>query len=153
MTAIELRLEELGLELPVRTGPVANYVSTVQTGNLVFASGHLPMLEGKPQYLGKLGQDISIEDAYAAARLATLNCLASIQTELGDLDRVRRIVKVFGMVNCTPDFADHPKVMNGASDLLVEIFGDLGRHARSAVGMASLPFGTPVEVEMVVETD
>ena len=151
MTAVEKRLEELGLELPIRTGPLANYVSTVRTGNLVFVSGHGPTLQGKPKYVGKLGDDMDLETGYEAAKLTMLNCIASLKIELGDLDKVKRIVKLLGMVNSTPDYTDHPRVINGASDLLVEVFGDLGRHARSAVGMASLPFGIPVEIEMIVE--
>lgn len=153
MTAVEKRIEELGLELPVRTGPLANYVSTVRTGNLVFVSGHGPTLEGKPVYQGKVGQDLDLETAYAAAKLTMLNCLASLKIEIGDLDRVKRVVKLLGMVNATPDYTDHPRVINGASDLLVELFGDNGRHARSAVGMGSLPFGIPVEIEMIVEVE
>ncbi|MFN0070318.1 MAG: RidA family protein [Chloroflexota bacterium] len=153
MTAVEKRLEELGLDLPIRTGPLANYVSTVRTGNLVFVSGHGPTLEGKPMYVGKLGADMDLETGYAAAKLTMLNCLASLKIELGDLDRVKRVVKLLGMVNATPDYTDHPRVINGASDLLVEIFGEKGRHARSAVGMASLPFGIPVEIEMIVEVE
>lgn len=151
MTAIEHRLEELGIVLPVRTGPLANYVSTVRTGNLVFVSGHGPTEGGKPVFVGKLGADMDIDTGYEAARLTMLNCLASLKIEIGDLDMVRRVVKLLGMVNATPDFGDHPKVINGASDLLVEVFGDIGRHARSAVGMSSLPWGIPVEIEMIVE--
>jgi len=153
MTAIEKRIEELGLELPVRTGPLANYVSTVRTGNLVFVSGHGPTIEGKPKYVGKLGADMDLDTGYQAAKLTMLNCLASLKIELGDLDKVKRVVKLLGMVNSTPDYKDQPRVINGASDLLVEIFGDNGRHARSAVGMASLPFGIPVEIEMIVEVE
>jgi enamine deaminase RidA (YjgF/YER057c/UK114 family) len=153
MTAIEKKIEELGLELPVRTGPLANYVSTVRTGNLVFVSGHGPTIEGKPKYVGKLGADMDLDTGYQAAKLTMLNCLASLKIELGDLDKVKRVVKLLGMVNSTPDYKDHPRVINGASDLLVEIFGDNGRHARSAVGMASLPFGIPVEIEMIVEVE
>ena len=153
MTAIEQKIEELGLELPVRTGPLANYVSTVRTGNLVFVSGHGPTIEGKPKYVGKLGADMDLDTGYQAAKLTMLNCLASLKVELGDLDKVKRVVKLLGMVNSTPDYKDQPRVINGASDLLVEIFGDNGRHARSAVGMASLPFGIPVEIEMIVEVE
>jgi enamine deaminase RidA (YjgF/YER057c/UK114 family) len=153
MTAIEKKIEELGLELPVRTGPLANYVSAVRTGNLVFVSGHGPTIEGKPRYVGKLGADMDLDSGYQAAKLTMLNCLASLKIELGDLDKVKRIVKLLGMVNSTPDYKDHPRVINGASDLLVEIFGENGRHARSAVGMASLPFGIPVEIEMIVEVE
>jgi enamine deaminase RidA (YjgF/YER057c/UK114 family) len=153
MTAIEKKIEELGLELPVRTGPLANYVSTVRTGNLVFVSGHGPTIEGKPKYVGKLGADMDLDTGYQAAKLTMLNCLASLKVELGDLDKVKRVVKLLGMVNSTPDYKDQPRVINGASDLLVEIFGDNGRHARSAVGMASLPFGIPVEIEMIVEVE
>jgi enamine deaminase RidA (YjgF/YER057c/UK114 family) len=150
---VEAKLRELGLELPPPPRPAANYVGAVQTGHLLFVSGHGPTKDGKFIYLGKIGKDLSIEQGYEAARLIALNCLASAKTVLGDLDRITRVVKILGMVNCTEDFGEQPKVINGASDLLVQILGDAGRHARSAVGMQSLPFGMAVEIEMIFEVD
>ena len=148
---VEAKLKALGLELPPPPRPAANYVGAVQTGNLLFISGHGPTKDGNMTYRGKVGKDLSIEEGYEAARLVALNCLASAKSVIGDLDRITRVVKLLGMVNCTEDFDDHPKVMNGASDLLVQLFGDSGRHARSAVGMQALPFGIAVEIEMIVE--
>ncbi|MBI4498887.1 MAG: RidA family protein [Chloroflexi bacterium] len=148
---VEARLHQLGLELPPPAMPIANYVPYVLTGNLVFLAGH-----GGPRQhrvVGKLGRDLTTEQGYEAARLVGLSLLATLKSALGDLDRVRRIVKVLGMVNCTPDFTEQPQVINGASDLLVEVFGERGRHARSAVGMGTLPGGIPVEIEMVVEVE
>ena len=153
MPEIERRLTELGLTLPAPQQPVANYVRAVRTGNLVFVAGHLPVQDRKVVYQGKLGRDMDVETGYLAARLVMLNCLATLKEELGDLDRVRRIVKLLGMVNSAPDFTDTPGVMNGASDLLVQLFGERGRHARSAVGMAELPMGIPVEIEMILEVE
>ena len=149
MTA-EQRVRELGLELPPAPTPVGSYVTCVQSGNLLFTAGHGP---SGPDGLvkGKLGADLDVEQGAAAARLTGLNLLATLRAELGSLDRVTRIVKVLGMVNCTPDFGKQPLVINGCSDLLVEVFGDAGRHARSAVGMGSLPMGMAVEVELVAE--
>jgi len=151
MPRVEERLEALGLQLPPPPSPVAAYVSTVRTGDLVFVSGHGPMRDGRFTGIGKLGRDLDIEAGYQAARLVMLNCLASVKAEIGDLDKITRIVKVLGMVNSAPGFEEQPAVINGASDLLIEILGDRGRHARSAVGMAELPFGISVEIEMVVE--
>lgn len=148
---VEQKLKEMGLELPVGPKPLANYVTVVKTGNLLFLSGHLPMREGKVQYTGKLGRDLGVEDGYQAARVAALNCLASLKSEVGDLDKVRRVVKVVGFVNSAEGFTDQPKVVNGASDLLAEAFGEAGRHARSAVGVSELPANAAVEVEMIVE--
>jgi enamine deaminase RidA (YjgF/YER057c/UK114 family) len=146
----DAKAAELGLELPPAAAPIANYVPSVRTGNLVFLSGHGPV---GPDGLvrGKLGADLSIEEGAAAARLVMIGLLGSLKSELGSLDQVQRIVKLLCMVNCTPDFGDPPKVANGASDLLVELFGDAGKHARSAVGMNSLPMGMAVEIEMIVE--
>jgi enamine deaminase RidA (YjgF/YER057c/UK114 family) len=149
----EERLKEKGLELTAKPAPMAQYVSAVRTGNLVYLSGHGPNREGKAAYTGKVGQDLDVETAYQAAQLVALNLLESLKNEIGDLDRVKRIVKVLGMVNSTPDFDRQPEVINGASDLLVHVFGERGRHARSAVGMASLPRGIPVEIEMIVEVE
>ena len=148
---IEKRLKELGISLPAPPKPVANYVPAVRAGNLLFVSGHGPYNDGKTMVSGKLGKELTIEEGYKTARNVALNCLASVKATLGDLNKVKRVVKLLGMVNCTEDFKDQPKVINGASDLLVEVFGDAGRHARSAVGMQSLPNGIPVEIEMVLE--
>ncbi len=148
---IDARLKELGIELPTPFTPIANYLPAVRTGNLVFVSGHGPNRGDGTFITGKLGKDLSVEQGYEAARLTMLNCLASLKAELGSLNGVRRFVKVLGMVNCSEDFGDPPAVINGGSDLLVEIFGEAGRHARSAVGMQSLPRGIAVEIELVVE--
>jgi enamine deaminase RidA (YjgF/YER057c/UK114 family) len=147
----EQKLRELGHTLPPPPPPIANYVGAVHTGNLLFLSGKGPDLQGGRQWRGKVGAEFTTEDGYQAARDTMLNLLAVLQAEIGDLSRVRRIVKLLGMVNSTPDFGDHPKVINGASDLLVQVFGDQGRHARSAIGVAALPGGIPVEIEMIVE--
>ena len=150
---IETRLKEMGLELPAPGKPVANYVPAVRTGNLVFLSGHGPVLENGNLITGKVGVDLSPDEGYQAARQVALVLLASLKSEIGDLDKVRRVVKLLGMVNCTPDFVDQPKVINGASDLLVEIFGEKGKHARSAVGMNALPLNIAVEIEMIAEIE
>jgi enamine deaminase RidA (YjgF/YER057c/UK114 family) len=150
-TTPEERLKELGHALPPTPNPIANYVGSVRTGNLLFLSGKGPDLVGGRQWKGKLGVEFTTEEGYAAARNCMLNLLAVLREDVGDLSRVRRVVKLLGMVNSAPDFGEQPKVINGASDLLVEIFGDRGRHARSAVGMAALPGGIPVEIEMIVE--
>lgn len=149
----EERLAALGIALPTPPAPVANYVRAVTTGNLVFLAGHGPLTADGTYITGKLGKDLTLEEGYEAARLTAIALLASLKTEIDDLDRVRRIVKVTGMVNSDPAFTDQPQVINGCSDLLVEIFGDRGKHARAAVGMASLPIGIAVEIEMVVEVD
>lgn len=149
---IDARLNELGIELPPASTPGGNYVPFVQTGNLLFISGQVPIVDGKPAYIGHLGANISIEDGAAAARVCALAILAQAKVALdGDLDRVSRVVKLTGFVACTPDFKDPPKVVNGASDLFGEVFGDAGQHARAAVGMTSLPSGVAVEVEAVLE--
>ena len=151
--ATEDKLRALGLELPSQGPAVGNYVSAVRTGNLVFVSGHGPYKDGRYTYHGKLGRDVDTATGYEAARLVMLNCLAGLKAEIGDLDRVTRIVRVFGMVNSTPDFDEQPQVIDGASDLLTGIFGDRGKHARAAIGMVALPMGISVEIEMVVELD
>jgi enamine deaminase RidA (YjgF/YER057c/UK114 family) len=154
--AVEKKLTEMGLSLPPAATPVANYVPAVQVGNLLFVSGHGPgvVKNGKLEYIrGKLGRELNAEQGYEAAKQVTLNILQSIKGVIGDLDKVRRIVKVLGFVNCTEDFPDQPKVVNGCSDLLVALYGERGRHARSAVGMQQLPFGIAVEIEMVVEVE
>lgn len=150
---VEAKLAEMGLELPSAPKPVANYVRIVRAGNLLFVSGHGPYRDGKLQFVGKVGQDLTVEEGYQAARLVALNCLASVKEALGDLDRVKRVVKLLGMVNCAPEFGQQPEVINGASDLLVELYGDAGRHARSAVGMNALPRGIAVEIEMILEVE
>jgi enamine deaminase RidA (YjgF/YER057c/UK114 family) len=154
MGLIDKRLAELGIELPVAAKPVANYVPWVRTGNLVFISGQGPMENGKLTLQGHLGKDISVEDGIKSARLCAINVLAQLKDACGgDLDRVKRVVKLVGFVNATADFQDHPKVINGASDLMVEVFGDKGRHARSAVASPSLPFGISTEVEAIIEVE
>ena len=144
----EKRLKELGIELAPVTPPVANYVNAVRAGNLLFLAG-----KGPGAVKGKLGREFSVDQGYQHARAVGLALLAVMKAELGSLDRVKRVVKVLGMVNAVPEFQDHPKVINGCSDLFVEVLGDKGRHARSAVGMGSLPNGIPVEIECVVEVD
>jgi enamine deaminase RidA (YjgF/YER057c/UK114 family) len=152
MGKIAARLEELGIVLPRPAPPVANYLSCVRSGNVLYVGGHGPVGEAGA-VLGKVGSDLTIEEARVAARLTALQLVATMQAELGDLDRVRRIVKVFGMVNVAPGFNDTPAVIDGCSDVLVAIFGDAGRHTRSAVGMAELPFDIAVEIECIAEVD
>jgi len=147
----EARLKELGIELPETTSPMANYVNAVRTGNLLYLAGKGPGLPGKPLPTGKVGRDFSIEQAYQLARETGLNLISVMKAELGDLDKVTRIVKVLGMVNATSEYGHQPEVINGCSDLFVEVFGERGKHARSAVGMGSLPRGIPVEIEVIVE--
>lgn len=148
----EARLRELGIELPQPPPPVANYVGAVRVGELLFVSGHGPYRDGEYVYRGKLGSDLDVATGQAAARLVMLNFLASVRAELGTLDRVERIVKLLVMVNSAPEFGEQPQVANGASDLLVELFGEeRGRHGRSAVGMGALPMGISVEIEGVLQ--
>jgi enamine deaminase RidA (YjgF/YER057c/UK114 family) len=147
----EARLSALEIELPAAPRPLGSYVTVARSGNLLFFSGHGPLKDGRVAYQGRVGRDLTIEQGQEAARLTGLNLLATARDALGSLDRVRRVVKVLGMVQCADDFTDHPRVINGFSDLMVEVFGDAGRHARSAVGMGSLPFGIAVEIEMVLE--
>ncbi len=147
----EARLVELGIILPEPPNPVANYVNGVRTGNLIFLAGKGPVNADGTELHGKLGVDVTIEEGYAGARLTAINQLAVLKVMLGDLDRVVRVVKVLGMVNSDPSFIEQPAVINGFSDLIVEVFGERGRHARAAVGMASLPRGQAVEIEMIVE--
>lgn len=150
----EARLKERNIALPAPPTPMANYVGAVHVGNLLFLAGHGPIRsEGKPLARGKLGRELSVEQGYQVAREVGLNLLATTRASLGTLDRVRRVVKVLGMVNSAEGFGDQPKVINGFSDLMVEVFGDAGRHARSAVGMAELPMGIPVEIEMILEVE
>ena len=143
---IDERLADLGIELPPVPAPAGNYVHAVRTGNLLYLSG-----KGPGNVTGKVGGGVSVEDAYRHARETGLILIAVMRQELGSLDRVNRIVKVLGMVNAVPDFGQQPKVINGCSDLFVDVFGEKGRHARSAVGMGSLPGGIPVEIEVIVE--
>jgi enamine deaminase RidA (YjgF/YER057c/UK114 family) len=149
----EQRLKELGIELTQPTSPIASYVNAVRTGNLLYLAGKGPGLPGKPLPVGKLGRDFSIEQGYGFARETGLSILAVLKAELGDLDRVKRIVKVLGMVNATSEYGSQPEVINGCSDLFVDVFGDRGRHARSAIGVGSLPRGIPVEIEVIVEIE
>ena len=151
--SVEERLRELGIELPGPPPPVGNYLGAVTVGNLVFLSGHGPRSASGEYSSGKIGGELTPEQGQEEARQVGLNMLATLRAEIGDLDRVRRVVKVLGMVNAAPDFRNHPKVIDGFSDLMVEVFGEKGRGARSAVGMGSLPFQIPVEVEMIVEID
>ena len=150
---IEERLSDLGIELPEVTPPIANYVNAKRVGNLVFLAGKGPTFADGTMITGKVGSDLSIEQGYHAARITGLNLVASLKQEIGSLDKVKQIVKVLGMVNASPEFTDHPKVINGFSDLMVEIFGEKGKHARAAVGMGSLPDNIAVEIEMIVEIE
>ena len=149
--SIEQRLLDLGIELPPVPPPVGNYVNYVQTGNLLYLAGKGPLRHEGQKVTGKVGRDYTAEEAYLHARSVGIAQLAAMKEALGSLERVGQIVKVLGMVNAIPEFGEHPKVINGFSDLMVEVFGDKGRHARSAVGMGSLPSGITVEVEMIVE--
>jgi enamine deaminase RidA (YjgF/YER057c/UK114 family) len=150
----EARIKEIGLALPPPPEPGGNYVPGVRVGNLLFLSGHGPgRVDGVPSARGKVGRDLSIEDGYKVAREVGINLLGTAKALLGSLDRVKRVVKVLGMVNSAEGFGDQPKVINGFSDLMVEVFGENGRHARSAVGMAELPSGIPVEIEMILEVE
>ncbi len=149
---IEERIKELGYELPTGKTPMANYVLWKRVGNMVYISGH-GCNGSEPTWVGKVGRDLTQEEGYKAARACGLFLLATLKQAVGDLDKVKGIVKVLGMVNADPEFGNHPEVINGASDLFVEVFGEKGRHARSAVGMSSLPRGIPVEIEMIVEVE
>ena len=152
MSQIESRLEELGITLPISPAPVANYVPVVRTGPLIYLSGvgPTPKPDGS-EYNGKLGDSISLEEGYDAARLTAINLIARLKGYLDDLDRVTQIIKLLAMVNATPDFTEPPAVANGCSDFLVEVFGEKGRHARSAIGVATLPGGMPIEIELIAE--
>jgi enamine deaminase RidA (YjgF/YER057c/UK114 family) len=147
------KLKELKVELFTPPTPVANYVKAVRVGNLLFLAGHGPTKADGFNMVGKVGKEATIEDGYMAARQAAVAVLSTLKAELGDLNKVKRIVKVLGMVNCTDDFTDHPKVINGFSDLMVAVLGKKGMHARSAVGMNSLPFNITVEIELIVEVE
>ena len=149
--SFEARLKELGIELPVPPTPVATYVPAVRAGDLLFLSGVIPVRQGKLTVEGKLGRDLTVEQGYEAARIALLNALSIVRTEMGSLDRVKRIVRLVGYVASAEGFAQQPAVINGASDLLVNIFNEAGRHARVAVGAAQLPLNSPVELELIVQ--
>ncbi len=151
MSTAESRLTDLGITLPTPAAPAANYVPFVRTGNLVFVSGQIPVGPKGIEFVGKLGLDTDLETGRAAARLCAINLIAQVKAAIGDLEKLVRVVKLTGFVNSTLDFTDHPKVVNGASDLMVEVFGDRGRHSRSAMGVAGLPFGVAVEVEGIFE--
>ena len=151
--SIEQKLTSMGLVLSAPTKPVANYVKAVRTGNLLFLAGHVSTRADGSPITRKLGKDMTVEQGYEAAKATTVSLLSTLKAELGELSRIRRIVKVTGFVNSTPDFPDQPKVINGCSDLLVALFGEKGKHARSAVGMAALPSNYAVEIEMVVEVE
>ncbi len=148
--AIETKLQELGLELPSAAAPAANYVPFQLSGQQLFISGQLPLISGGPEYKGKLGADVDVETAEQAAKACALNILAQAKAALGDLDRIQQVLRLGGFVNCTPDFTDHPEVINGASNFLVEVLGDKGRHTRFAVGVASLPRGVAVEIDALI---
>jgi enamine deaminase RidA (YjgF/YER057c/UK114 family) len=147
---IEKRLAGLGITLPVPAPPAATYQPVVEIGGMLYVSGQIPLGPSGPEFVGKLGRDFDVETGRQAARLCGINILAQAKVTLGDLERIKRFVKLTGFVNCTPDFGDMPKVVNGCSDFLVEVMGDRGRHARSAVGMSSLPWGVAVEVEAII---
>ncbi len=153
MANTESRIKEIGLSLPEAPKPVAAYIPAKQTGNLVFTAGQLPMVNGELISKGLLGQDVEIDEANKAARICTLNALAAIKGVIGDLDRIKQIVRVVGYVASVPTFTQQPAVVNGASELLLEIFGENGKHARSAVGMAVLPLNASVEIELTVEVE
>jgi enamine deaminase RidA (YjgF/YER057c/UK114 family) len=151
MSQIEQKIIELGFSLPETAKPLAAYIPAVQTGNLVFTSGQLPMIEGSLAETGKVGGSVSPERAKELATVCALNALAAVKTVIGDLDKIKRIVKVVGFVSSTPEFSGQPGVVNGASEFLGAVFGDKGIHARSAVGVAVLPLDAPVEIELIVE--
>ena len=150
---IETKLADLGVTLPEAAAPAANYVPFVKSGNQLFISGQLPMTADGLQYVGKLGADYDAKTGAEAAKLCAINLIAQMKAATGDLDKVARVVKLVGFVNSTADFAGQPAVINGASDFMVDVFGDKGRHARSAVSAASLPFGAAVEIEAIIELE
>lgn len=148
---VESLLAELGLNLPSAPAPAANYVPAVRTGNLLFVSGQISKSPDGDAVVGKLGADVSVEDGQKAARICAMNILAQVKAAVGDLDQIVRIVRLNGFVNSTPEFTDHPQVINGASDLMGQVLGDRGKHSRCALGVAALPFGVAVEIDAVVE--
>ena len=147
----EAKLKEMGVEIPEAAKPLASYIPAVKAGNMVFTSGQIPLIAGKLQYTGKVGAEVSVEEAQAAAKTCAINCLAAIKGVIGDLDKIESVFKVVGFVNSAAGFNGQPKVVNGASDFLGEVFGDAGKHARSAVGVSDLPIDAPVEVEVIVK--
>lgn len=149
----EARLKELGIQLPAPAAPAANYVPFVHMDKMLFVSGQLPLISGGPKYSGKLGEDYGVEDGQAAARACAINILAQAKAALGDLERIRRCVRLNGFVNAAPGFTDHPEVINGASNLMADVLGDRGRHSRIAVGCGSLPRNVPVEIDAIFLTD
>ena len=151
MSQVEDKLKEMGLSIPDPSPPGGNYIPARRTGNVVFLSGVTPSRPDGTAFTGKLGRDLTVEEGYAAAQNCGLKLLCNLRGEIGDLDKVTKVIKLLGMVNSDPDFTQPPAVVNGCSDLLVEVFGEAGRHARSAVGLATLPGGVAVEVEMIVE--
>jgi len=153
MKDFEARLKELGLSLPEIPPAAGAYVPAVQSGNLIFCSGQGPYKNGTFAYIGKVGDNLSLEDGYQAARIAVLNCLAEICSLIGSLNKIKRVVQIRGFVNSAPEFHDQPKVVNGASELVLDIFGNAGKHARCALGTSNLPMNIPVEIEMVVEIE
>lgn len=153
MSETDKRLAELGLELPPTRAPIGNYVGVRQVGNILYVSGHGPVENGQRVYIGRLGQDLDLEAGRAAARLVALGILRTVKDHVGDLDRVRQVVKLNGYVNSAPDFTDQPKVIDAASQLLVDVLGERGKHARTAIGTSVLPFGLSVEIEAVMEVD
>jgi len=153
MSGVEGRLQSLGFELPVVAAPLAAYVPAMRSGNLIFTSGQLPTRNGELVAAGIVGKDLTVEEAKAAAEVCALNAIAAVKSVLGNLDNVRRVVKVVGFVASTPEFTQQPAVVNGASELLLAVFGDIGKHARSAVGVAALPINAPVVVELIVDVD
>jgi len=153
MGNIEKKLQEMGLDISNAPKPAASYIPAVQTGNLVYTAGQASKKDGILVYKGKLGKDLTVEEGYEAAKISIINCLAVLKGHLGSLDRIKKVVKLLGFVASTSEFDQQPYVINGASDLLIKIFGEKGKHARSAIGTNILPFGTPVEIEMIVEVE
>jgi len=148
---IEQKIEKLGYRVPEASKPLGVYVPVVRVGNLLFVGGKIPLVQGQLRYKGKVGKDLTVEEGYEAAKTCVLNLLSVIKTELGDLDKVQRIIKIAGYINSASGFTEQSKVLNGASEFLLEVFGDKGRHARAAIGVAELPLDAPLEVEMIVE--
>jgi len=149
--SVEEKLEEMGINLPEPMGPLANYVTAVIDGSILYTSGAGPIENGKPKYIGRVGTEVTLEEAYDAARVTMLNLLSTVKSHLGSLDQIERVIKVLGFVNSAPDFHRQPEVINGASDLLVAVLGKQGTHARSAIGTCNLPMNIPVEIEMIVK--
>jgi len=150
---IEKRIRSLGLELPEVPKPVASYVPAVKSGNYVFVSGQIPFVKGELKYKGKVGKDLTLEEGYECAKMTVLNCLAAIKSVTQDLDCVKQVVRVTGFINSAPGFSEQPKVLNGASDLLVQIFGERGKHSRLAIGVSELPLGAALEIDLIVEIE